>query len=592
MQTTSLDLGEMFSTYIELLQWRAQYQPDKLAYIFLKDGEVEEQRFTYAQLDQRARCIAALLQTYEVQGEPILLLYPQCLEYMAAFFGCLYAGAIAVPTYPPKNTQNTRIESIVVDAKPRIALISSSLQDKGSLSTLASAHNLAIIATETLEIRLADQWISPSVDQNTIAFLQYTSGSTGNPKGVMVSQGNLLVNHRMLQTVFQHPDNTPYVSWLPLFHDMGLIGNALQAVYRGAPCVFMSPTAFIQKPYRWLKAISDYRAHTSYAPNSAYDLCVQKVTPEQKATLDLSSWRVALNGAEPIRDASCQAFYENFASCGLRPDTLAPGYGLAEATLFVASKVKSHGYSTCRVDAAAFEQGRIVITESSTIPSRIVVGCGNVNAIPDLHITIVDPESRKTCIPGHVGEIWVAGPSVAKGYWNKPKETEETFFASLSGLSGLSETKETRFLRTGDLGFVKDGELYITGRLKDLIIIDGRNHYPQDIEATVEQSHPALRQGACAVFSVSVDEREQLVVVVEVNRQIASAFTRDAIEGSVMVKEIINAIKSAVVEEHDIRTYAVSLLKPGNIAKTSSGKIQRRACREQFLTNNLGELKS
>jgi acyl-CoA synthetase (AMP-forming)/AMP-acid ligase II len=321
-------------TLVDLLRWRAINQPEQRAYVFLKNGEEEEDVLTYAQLDRQARNIAALLQKYDAYGQRALLLYRPGLEYMAAFFGCLYAGAIAVPTYPPGTNQHgsNRLNAIVADAQPVIALTTQSiLTSKHFAAYKTEWSGLPLEITDQCD-DLADQWRAPAIDGQSLAFLQYTSGSTGIPKGVMVSYHNLLSNHAILAEAFQHPAGVPFISWLPLFHDLGLIGKALQAVYLGAPCVLMSPAAFVQKPYRWLAAISRYRAYSSYAPNFAYELCIRKITPEQRVTLDLSCWKIALNGAEPVLADTLEHFTETFAACGFRYEAFHPAYGLADRT--------------------------------------------------------------------------------------------------------------------------------------------------------------------------------------------------------------------------------------------------------------------
>ncbi|MBV9790945.1 MAG: amino acid adenylation domain-containing protein, partial [Chloroflexi bacterium] len=405
---------------------------------------------------------------------------------------------------------------------------------------------------------------------DTLAFLQFTSGSTAAPKGVMVSHGNLLHNEALIKQGFGHTDdNTTVVGWLPLYHDMGLIGNVLQPLYLGRPCVLMSPVAFLQSPFRWLQAISQYKATTSGGPNFAYDLCARKITPEQRATLDLSSWTVAFNGAEPIRNETLERFAATFAECGFRKEAFYPCYGLAEATLFVTGSVPRQPVVTATIDTAALERDRIVLAAPDADDAQTMVGSGRVWG--DQILAIVDPATGLRCASDQVGEIWVKGPSMAHGYWNQPEESERTFRAR------IADTGEGPFMRTGDLGFVRDGELFVTGRLKDLIIIRGRNHYPQDIELTVERSHPALRPGCGAAFSLNVNDEERLVVVQEVERE----------HRNTPVDEMAAAVRKAVAEHHELQVYAVVLLRPNGILKTSSGKIQRNASRVAYLAGKL-----
>jgi amino acid adenylation domain-containing protein len=425
--------------------------------------------------------------------------------------------------------------------------------------------NLQWLTTDNLEVGIESNWQQANIERDTIAFLQYTSGSTGTPKGVMVSHGNLLHNAAMTYRWMGHSPKSKFVSWLPIYHDMGLIGGILQPLYGGFPCVLMSPTAFLQRPYRWLQAISRYGGTTSGAPNFAYDLCVQKITEEQRATLDLSSWQVAFNGAEPIRYETLKRFSKTFAECGFRKEAFYPCYGMAEATLLVTGGNKETEYKTKTVDKLALAEDRIVeaLEESD---SQVLVGCGK--SIPGQEIVIVNPDLFTFCEHNHVGEIWVRGDSVAKGYWQRVEETRETFQACFG---------KEYFLRTGDLGFLdEDEELFVTGRLKDLIIIRGRNLYPQDIELTAERSHKALRLGSNAAFTVEIQNEERLVIVQELE-----------FREKPNLEEVIVAIRQGVTESHEIEVYGVVLIKAGSIPKTSSGKIQRRATRNLFLEDKL-----
>ncbi|WP_460200814.1 class I SAM-dependent methyltransferase [Scytonema sp. NUACC21] len=494
---------------------------------------------------------------------------------MAAFFGCLYAGVVAVPAYPPRNQRNTpRIQAIVTDAQAAIALTTTEiLPTVQSLMTEESVGLLEWLTTDNLARGIENSWQEPIINRETLAFLQYTSGSTGTPKGVMISHGNLLHNAQTTYQFMEHSAESKFVTWLPMYHDMGLIGGILQPLYGGFPCIIMPPASFLQRPYRWLQAISQYQGTTSGGPNFAYDLCVQKITPEQKASLDLSSWNVAFNGAEPIRHDTLEQFAAAFAECGFRKEAFYPCYGMAEATLMVSGVQKATSPIVKAAQKSALESNRVV--EPSVEDDNVYhfVSCGRV--IPEQNVVIANPETLKSLQPGEIGEIWVSGPSVGQGYWNRFQETEETFHAY------LSDTGEGPFLRTGDLGFLQDGALFITGRAKDLIIIRGRNLYPQDIELTAERSHPSLRSGASAAFTVEVNNEEKLVVVQELEFR-----ARPNLE------EVANAIRQAVTEEHEVQVYAVVLIKPGSIPKTSSGKIQRRATRAQFQNGELNVVAS
>ena len=570
------------STLVDILRWRAIHQPDHTAYVFLEDGEREEARLTYAELDQKARAIAAHLQSSKGQGERALLLYPAGLDYIAAFLGCLYAGVIAVPAYPPRNNRSLkRIDAIVSDAQAKYTLTHSQTLTniKKKFAGDPVLAGMALIATDTLSTETADDWTSPGVGENDLAFLQYTSGSTGTPKGVMVSHGNLIHNEHQISRAFGTNEDSVVVGWLPLYHDMGLIGNVLNPLYLGYPCYLMAPIAFLQKPLRWLQAISTYKANISGAPNFAYDLCIRKISEQERAQLDLSSWKLAYNGAEPVNPQTLRAFTETFASTGFNPTSFRPCYGLAEATLFVASE--EHGTQARIYDVESNELEKNVVKSATTGSQdvRSLVSCGT--SWKDQDLRIVNHETNVECEEGQVGEIWVHGESVAKGYWGQAEVTSRTFKAKIA--SNTNGSADRSYLRTGDLGFVQGGHLYVTGRLKDLIIIRGRNHYPQDIENTVEQSHEALEKGACAAFALNVDGAEKLAVAIEVKR--VNLRTLNA-------KEVIEAIRKAVSETHELQVHTVLLLKPRSIPKTSSGKIQRHACKIGFLNDTLNVVNS
>jgi acyl-CoA synthetase (AMP-forming)/AMP-acid ligase II len=569
----STETEHKFSTLVDLLEYRAQNQPDSTAYIFLEDGETEAGRLTYKELDRHARAIAVTLQSLDATGSRALLLYPPGLEFIAAFFGCLYAGVVAVPAYPPRRNQNmSRLQAIVTSSQATVALTTTSLLNniEGRESVEPELTELRWLATDNIASDLAAAWQEPEVNSDTLAFVQYTSGSTGTPKGVMVSHGNLLHNLASIHKSFADTPNSQGVSWLPPYHDMGLIGGVLEPLYVGAPMVLMPPVAFIQKPFRWLQAMSRYKATTSGGPNFAYDLCIHKITPEQRASLDLSSWQLAFTGAEPVRAHTLDQFLTTFESCGFRREAFHPCYGMAETTLIVSGPLKTAAPVVRHVDGAALEQNRVVTAPPEREGTRAIVGCGQ--SLLDQKILIVDPESLTLCPDDKVGEIWVSGQSVAQGYWNRAEETKQTFHAC------LADTGEGPFLRTGDLGFLQNGELFITGRIKDMMIVRGQNHYPQDIELTVEKSHPALRPGCGAAFTVEVKGEERLVVVQEVERSYLRKLN---------VNEVVGNIRTSVAAEHALQVYATVLVKTGSIPKTSSGKIQRHACRSGFLTGTL-----
>ncbi|NEO35901.1 MAG: amino acid adenylation domain-containing protein [Moorea sp. SIOASIH] len=560
-----------FLSLVDLLGDRAQAMPNQLAYIFLQNGETPSGSLTYGELDRQATAIAADIQS--MQGERALLLYPSGLEFITAFFGCLYAGVIAVPVYPPRRNQKlSRLLNIVNDAQAYVALTTTSiLADlEQRWASDASLGQLKLIATDTI-VADSQEFAPLSVTGSSLAFLQYTSGSTGTPKGVMVTHGNLIQNSTDLDRGWEHNSDSVIVTWLPTFHDMGLIYGMLQPIYKGCKCIMLPPASFIQKPIRWLKAISDYGGTHSGAPNFAYALCVEKTTPEQRNQLDLSSWSMALNGAEPVRADVLEKFAQVFEVSRFNKRAFCPGYGMAEATLKISAVRAKDKPIYYHIDATALEQNYVVeFPDEKHLGKRTLVGCGRSEI--DTKVIIVNPQTCCRSASEEIGEIWVSGGSVASGYWNRPEATQKTFQAY------LKDTGDGPFLRTGDLGFFSKGELFVTGRLKDLIIIRGRNHYPQDIELTVENSHPALRSHCSAAFSVERDGEERLVVAGEVERTHLRKLNTE---------EVVREIQIALSTEHELDVDGVVLLKTGSIPKTSSGKIQRRACKQGFLEGSL-----
>lgn len=558
-----------YSTFVEILRIRASRQPERQAYTFLLDGDEAEVHITYGELDRRARAIARQLQLSGAkQGDRALLLYPPGLEYIAGFFGCLYAGVVAVPAYPPRNGRSIpRVLAVMRNAKVWIALTTRPLfADLHSwLGETCDGNGLRWMVTSDFDSATSTAWHEPDLHAETLAFLQYTSGSTGAPRGVKLSHCNLIHNSAVIEKAFEVTAESRIVSWLPPYHDMGLIGCVLQPLYVGATAILMSPGLFMQRPLRWLNAIARFRATHSGGPNFAYELCVDRTTPQQRAGLDLRSWKVAFNGAEPVRAETLRRFTSAFESTGLRPEIFAPCYGLAESALLVCGGRSCRPPTVKTVQGAALEQNRVV--EATGTGSRTLVGCGRIPS--GQQVVIVDPETLKPC-GGQIGEIWVAGPSVSQGYWNLPDQTERTFNAH------LSDTKEGPFLRTGDLGFLEGGELFVTGRIKDLVIICGRNLYPQDIELTVKHSHPSFSSGSTAAFSVVLEGEERLVVAQEEGRRPLSN-----------PQDVARAIRGAVAEEHGVQVHAVEFFKLGRLPKTSSGKVQRYACKEQYLTGTL-----
>jgi acyl-CoA synthetase (AMP-forming)/AMP-acid ligase II len=528
---------------VELLVRRAEAHPDKLACAIV--GEAE---WSYGELDVQARRMAAALRRRGARpGDRVLLIMPTSLELVAAFFGCLYAGAIAVPVNPPRSASRLGpLARVAENSGAAFAIVARALAPL--IEPFAPGRVLVAEDEHALDSE-------PPADAGpeTIAFLQYTSGSTSDPKGVVVSHGNVLHNQAMITASFGHDESMRTVSWLPLYHDMGLIGMLLNPLFIGGSVWFMDPLAFAQRPVRWLQAISKVRATSSGGPNFAFDLCCERISDAERDALDLSSWNVAFCGAEPIRGATLERFASTFASCGFRREAFLPCYGLAEATLFVTGRASGQGPSYLAVSAEALERGEVAPARDSD--ERKLVSCGRTWS--DLEVSIVDPETKLPAAAGRVGEIWVSGKSVTRGYWNHAEATAETFGAHL---------------RTGDLGFMHDGEVYVTGRSKDLLIVDGRNHYPQDIELTAQDSHPRLAARTGAAFVVA----EDLVIVHECD---VVSHEQEA--------EIAQAVRSAVSAHHDLHAHTIVLVASGTIPRTSSGKVRRAACRDQFEAGTL-----
>lgn len=564
-------LSPPISNLVELLQRWAVSRIEQVAFHWT-DGEDLEHHITYGEFDRRAKAIAAHLQQLGMEGQRVLLLYPPGLEFVTAFFGCLYAGATAVPAYPPRRNRNmVRIQAISDDAEARCALTLSDTIERteGLLDETPNLQPLAWVSTDKLSDDLARQWKPVQISGEQLAMVQYTSGSTGAPKGVMLSHACLVNNCKLIMAGFQPTRDGSGCSWLPTYHDMGLVGGVLMAIVIGRPSVLMSPMNFLQKPIRWLQAISKYGVTISGGPNFAYELCVQKITDEQMEGLDLSRWEVAFNGAEPVRPDTIDQFTAKFARVGFRREAFYPCYGMAETTLIVTGGNKLEAPVLRTFNGKLLDQRQVELVPATQAAARTLVGCGQV--LPEEELVIVDPDTLVRLPPDRIGEIWVDSPSVGLGYWQKPEATEQTFRARLAG-----EADRGPYLRTGDLGFLYEGELFITGRLKDLIIVRGVNRYPQDIEMTVESASQRVVNSAVAAFAVDLQGRERLIIVAEVER------TRN-----IDWYEEITAIRRGVTAEHELPPDAVVLVRFGSIRKTSSGKIQRHACKEDFLEGEL-----
>lgn len=562
----------MYDSLVEILRQRAVHQHNKKAFTFLVDAENEELHMTYGELDLRARTIAAKLRQSDVVGECVLLLYPPGLEFICAFFGCLYAGAIAVPCYSPKmNKPNARLQTIVVDTKAKLALA-----DTNIIGSLESRYEHAPefkeiqwLDTSTIEPEIIDQWQVPEIDRNNVAFLQYTSGTTGTPKGVMVSHENMLHNFQLLKHHFGHHENSVLMSWVPAYHDMGLIGHLLQTVYDGLYLVLMAPAAFVQRPVRWLRAISKYRVTACMAPNFAFDVCVEKISDEQKQTLDLSCWEVAVNASEPVRERTLKNFANAFATCGFHIDRFSPSYGMAETTLFISGVKNNEKFRAFQFDTKQLSERKIENAVGNR-KSRTMVGCG----VPckEMDIVIVDPETMTRCSDNQAGEVWITGKSISKGYWKQPALSEATFNAY------LKDTGEGPFFRSGDLGFIHEKEVFLLSRLKDLVLIQGRSYYPQDLEMVLENCHPALEPSSVATFSEKVDGVEKLFVVQELKRTSLRKANHE---------EIFLNIRQAIAREFGLLVSGIALIKPMSLKKTSSGKVQRFAAKKDWFKKEL-----
>lgn len=555
---------------------RSQFQVygDTRSFTYLREfgrGLVEEVT-PFRDLDRGAREVAAWLSTRPEAQRPVVLLFEPGLEFWRAFLGCLYAGVIAVPAPLPHDQRSLkRVAGILRDAETSLVLTSAHLFDliAAGIAGLGLEHPVECVATDaSTRTDAASWWTMPHLTADTVAFLQYTSGSTGDPKGVAVTHGNILHNTDAITQLSGFDDASKLVGWIPHFHDMGLISQ-ITSFSAGMDVVIMSPLAFLKHPIRLLQAISKYGATVTAAPNFSYDMLARRVTPEQLDGLDLSSLRVAFNGAEPIRRRTIEAINELLGPAGFRPSAMRPAYGMAEVTLLATGSPESAAFVCLDADAEALERnefapptGRAVSLVSSGIPG------------PGIDVRIVEPQTRQPLADGQVGEIWLSGPSVARGYYNRPAETQERF--GVQTVDG-----EGPYLRTGDLGLMQDGHLFVTGRRKDLVIVNGRNLYPQDIEELVQQVHPATFAARGVAIAVDSQDSERLVVIQTVKT--------DQLDG-MSLAELASAIKIEVARTFEIPAPSVVLLGCNGIHLTTSGKVQRASMRAAFLHRELSDV--
>lgn len=566
----------MNATIVDKLFSHMQSSPNDIAFRYLQDLDTAPQELSYKGLWLEAASIAGFLRGIANPGDCIMLFFPPGMAYIKAFYGCLLAGMVAVPLYPPRrNSKSDRILSVAQSCQSSVALTTRS--ELENIQTSWSEQNslnlpLNFYATDSLVLTSQSLTSCPDLDPSFPAFLQYTSGSTGSPKGVIVTHGNIVANVTYLSLKAGGTKNDIFVNWLPLFHDLGLITAVLWPVYLGASSTLMAPATFVRNPVIWLKAISQYRGSMCGAPNFAYDLCTNKISAVELSELDLSSWRVAYNAAEPVRAETLNNFSKYFSVCGFMPEAFYPGYGMAEATVFITGGDSSAKPAQLTVNKKILSEHRLELINEDEPNAIKIVACGS--ALPPHDVRIVDPETNCELPNGCVGEIWFSGPSVSPGYWGLTELSKDTFNQKIVGQDvGLNS-----YLRTGDLGVIYSGDLFVTGRIKDLIILRGKNYYPQDIEISVVDAHFSLKKGACAAFSLSENNIEQLVVVVEVEREYFRAINAN---------EVISAVRQRVLLEHEVNVDRVVLLKPYKIPLTSSGKIQRKKTRDLLLQGGL-----
>lgn len=571
----------MSGTIVDCIAAHARATPDALAFRFLNDLEHAPEDLSYAQLWQDAAAVARFLAGIAEPGSRIMLFFPPGLAYIKAFYGCLMAGMVAVPLYPPRrNVKSDRIMKVAQSCQsvialttgPELAAVKAAWDAQNSLGLPLDFH-----ATDAITGAAGDSFVPQAAGEATPAFLQYTSGSTGVPKGVIITHGNIMANVAHLSAAnTSGVTGEVFVNWVPLFHDLGLVTAILWPVYLGAPSILMAPATFVRSPLVWLQAITRYRATMCGSPNFAFDLCVDKIPAADLAGLDLSSWRVAYNSAEPVKAATLERFSRHFAPCGFRPETFYPCYGMAEATVFIAGGDTTAPPVVLSADKARIADFHLTPVAADAAGAVRMVGCGTAHGPHDLRI--VDPATSVELADGAVGEVWFSGPSVSPGYWQLDDISSQTFGQRIAG-----DRSARGYLRTGDYGVKWQGELFITGRMKDLIIVRGRNFYPQDVEASATDAHPAIRPGCCAAFSLDDEAGERLVVVAEIERESFRSIDTDA---------VASAIRQRILLDHETAVDQIVLLKPYKLPMTSSGKLQRRQTRQMLIDGELDAIGS
>lgn len=560
----------MSTTITDILSKRAKEQPEKRVFTFLENGEYESDSLTYAKLHDQSRQMAIRLLQITRPGERALILLPQSLDYIIALFGCFYAGVVAVPAYPPKRSRkDLRIEAIFTDCAPGVIVANRNVWDQCQRKNRELLETPWLLTDDDNPKQISNRAFREDSEVEGLALLQYTSGSTGNPKGVMVTHKNMISNAAMCELGYSYTSETKKISWMPFFHDFGLFGEVIQALYSDFLCVIMTPQAFAQKPVRWLRAIAKYKGTHTNAPSFGYDMCIEKVSSEECAGLDLSSWKLACCAAEPIRPTTLLGFSKKFGPNRFNPKAFCPAYGMAEATLVITVANMLEGHKTVDFnDVSMWHQSDL---SAYSLKGKEVVSCGTTHGFHSLKI--VDPQTHTTLPDNCEGEVWFKSQSVSAGYWQKEAETSQTFDQELEGVKG--------YLRTGDLGFLRNKELYITGRIKDLIIVRGQNFYPDDLEHFTVRSHEALSQGSTIALSVEHDNREKLVIVQEIRR---------TFQQMTNFPEVFEAIRVAISEQFGIEADHLVLVTTKSIPKTSSGKVMRAKARQQYLNGELSKI--